>query len=269
MVNCKNGDLEYQRLKKELILNISHELKTPINVIHTALQMCNLVLDDSDNNNAALLKTYFNIMKKNCYRLLRIADNTIDISSIDSGCYELNIENANIVSIIENITMYSVEYAKAKGIELIFDTNVEERYLACDRNKIEKIILNLLSNALKFTKKGGQVFVKIKDENDYIYISVKDTGIGIHPEKIATIFETFEQTDRTLNRNNEGSGMGLPLVKALAEIHNGEVCVNSEYGKGSEFIIKLPIKDCDNECNNFIALTDLDKVNIEFSDIYL
>ncbi|MBU5483868.1 GAF domain-containing sensor histidine kinase [Clostridium sp. MSJ-11] len=273
MLNYKNKKrdeaLEYQKLKKELILNISHELKTPINVIHTALQMCNLVVDDSENNNSALLKTYFNIMRKNCYRLLRIADNTLDISSIDSGCCELNIENIDIVSLIENITMSSVQYAKAKGIELIFDTDVEERYLACDGNKIEKIMLNLLSNALKFTKKGGQVLVKIKDRNDYIYISVKDTGIGIKSDKIDAIFDKFEQADRSLCRKNEGSGIGLPLVKALAEIHNGKVWVNSEYGKGSEFIVKLPIKNCTMENHNFYHFTDLDKIKIEFSDIYL
>ncbi|MEW9095788.1 MAG: GAF domain-containing sensor histidine kinase [Clostridiaceae bacterium] len=273
MLNYKNKKrdeaLEYQKLKKELILNISHELKTPINVIHTALQMCNLVVDDSENNNSALLKTYFNIMRKNCYRLLRIADNTLDISSIDSGCCELNIENIDIVSLIENITMSSVQYAKAKGIELIFDTDVEERYLACDGDKIEKIMLNLLSNALKFTKKGGQVFVRIKDRNDYIYISVKDTGIGIKSDKIDAIFDKFEQADRSLCRKNEGSGIGLPLVKALAEIHNGKVWVNSEYGKGSEFIVKLPIKNCTMENHNFYHFTDLDKIKIEFSDIYL
>ncbi|WP_315115987.1 GAF domain-containing sensor histidine kinase [uncultured Clostridium sp.] len=265
----KDEALEYQKLKKELMLNISHELKTPINVIHTALQMCNLVLDDSENDNSALLKTYFNIMKKNCYRLLRIADNTLDISSIDAGCYELNIENIDVVSLIENVTMSSVQYAKAKGIDLIFDTDVEEKYLACDGGKIEKIMLNLLSNALKFTKRGGQVFVKIKDRNDHIYISVKDTGIGIKSDKIDAIFDKFEQADRSLCRKNEGSGIGLSLVKALAEVHNGKVWVNSEYGKGSEFVVKLPIKNCTMENHNFYHFTDLDKIKIEFSDIYL
>jgi signal transduction histidine kinase len=179
-------------------------------------------------------------MKNNCYRLLRLLNNLIDITRIDSGYINLNLTDCNIVSAIEDITQSVVEYAQSCGITLIFDTVIEEKLMAVDTEKLERIILNLLSNAIKFTKPGGNITVAVSEDDANAIISVKDTGIGIPESKLKVIFERFRQVDNSLNRNYEGSGIGLSLVKSLVEMHNGSVYVKSHPGIGSEFIVNIP-----------------------------
>ncbi len=143
--------------------------------------------------------------------------------------------------------------------------------MAVDPDKIERIILNLLSNAIKFTGSGGNIYVNIKDCKDSITISVKDTGIGIPQDKIENIFERFVQVDKTLRRNKEGSGIGLYLVKSFVNMHEGNIDIQSVIGKGSEFIINIPVKlvkeDSEKE-NNVLYSPSKEYVDMEFSDIY-
>jgi len=135
-------------------------------------------------------------------------------------------------------------------------------------------MLNLLSNAIKFTKPGGSIYVSIHDRRDKIWILVKDTGIGISPDKQDMIFERFRQVDKSFTRDHEGSGIGLSLIKLLVEMHGGKIFVQSEYGQGSEFIVELPVltlkEDSVLSKKNSKALdTDyIQRINIEFSDIY-
>jgi two-component system CheB/CheR fusion protein len=174
--------------------------------------------------------------------------------------------------VIENITLSVSEYIKSKGIELIFDTDVEERIIACDLDSFERIMLNLLSNAIKFTKEGGIINVDIVDRETTILISVKDTGIGIRKDKLEIIFDRFRQVDQSLTRNNEGSGIGLSLVKSLVEMNGGKISVQSEYGYGSKFIIEMPVRMAqeDNaiEYEENIQKDNVEKIHIEFADIY-
>lgn len=269
-----NETLEYDKLKTEFLANISHELRTPLNIILSTLQLIDLYLK-YDWGEAALsnMSRHTKVMKQNCYRLLRLINNLIDITKIDSGYLELHPENHNIVSIVEDITMSVTEYAENKGISIIFDTNKEEILTACDPDKIERIILNLLSNAIKFTPQGGLITVNISSEKDTVLISIKDTGAGIPDDKLHLVFERFRQVDKLLTRRHEGSGIGLSLVKSLVEMHGGGISVKSEYGKGSEFIVKLPVKvlgDAVNEVysNNLVMHNHVERLNIEFSDIY-
>ncbi len=266
-----NEIIQYKKLQAEFFANISHEFKTPLNLIFSTIQLLELCPGDTTYNN----DRYTSIMKQNCYRLLRLVNNFIDITKMDSGYYELELKNHNIVYIVEEIVLSISEYIERNELELIFDTDIEEKIIACDVNKIERIILNLLSNAIKFTKTGGKIIVNMYDKGESVVISVKDTGRGIPKCKIDTIFERFVQIDKSLSRKQEGSGIGLSLVKALVELHDGTISVKSEYGKGSEFIIELPAKvvaeenvnektdDNYNNHNNYI-----ESINIEFSDIY-
>ena len=203
-------------------------------------------------------------------------NNLIDINKIDSGHYKLSFSNNNIVGIIEDITMSVIPYVENKNINLIFDTDSEEIITSCDPESIERIILNLLSNAIKYTPSDiGEIIVGIKRNEDKIFISVKDNGSGISQEKIDVIFNRFEQGNDTLTRNKEGSGIGLSLVKSIVELHDGSIRVESNIGKGSEFIIELPIKLCLEESgsNKTYLHNDneeyyIEKCNVEFSDIY-
>ena len=266
--------IEYDRIKTEFFSNISHELKTPLNIIFSTTQLLPLYIkNDNGNFESTKINKHINIMKQNCYRLLRLVNNLIDITKIDSGFVELNLQNKNIVEIIENITLSTVEYAESKSRTIIFDTDVEEKIIAFDPEQMERIILNLISNAVKFTKPNDKIEVKIYDGLDNIIISVEDTGIGIPKEKQEIIFERFRQVDHLLHRRNEGSGIGLSLIKSLIEMHGGKISVKSEYGKGTEFIIELPIKTITEEedihiVNDFAEQTNIEKIHIEFSDIY-
>lgn len=264
---------EYDRIKTEFFANISHEFRTPINVIFSALQMHEFRLKACDHTaNYPDCHKHLNTIRQNCFRLLRLINNLIDITKIDSGYFDLIESNYDIVSIVENVTLSVADYVENKGLSLIFDTNIEEKVIACDPEKIERIILNLLSNAVKFTPKGGNISVNIEDGTEYVCIKVKDTGRGIPHEKLDSIFERFVQVDKSLTRDHEGSGIGLSLVKALIELHGGKITVSSKEGQGTEFVLYFPCKLADETVelakHDITNKTSIDKINIELSDIY-
>jgi len=273
--------LEYDRLKTEFFSNISHEFRTPLNIILSAIQLMNLIHNDSKDNYSNFIKTfekYIYIMKQNSYRLLKLINNIIDITKFDSGFCEINFNNHNIVEVVEDITLSIADFIKSKEIELIFDTDFEEKIIACDDEKIERIMLNLLSNAIKYTKPGGNIKVQIKDMDTNVGISVKDTGIGIPKDKLNVIFERFRQVDELLTRRAEGSGIGLSLVKSLVESQGGTIKASSTYGFGSEFVIVFPCRTLKNvETVPTLIETmrkedqlekKVERISIEFSDIY-
>jgi signal transduction histidine kinase len=269
------GIEQYDKLKNQFFSNLSHELKTPLNVIFATAQLITIIKDNASvTEYHQKVQKHMKIVKQNCYRLMRLIGNLIDITRYDSGFLHIKLGNHNIVHIIEDITLSIVKYAETKGITVTFDTNIEEKYISCDPDMIERVMLNLISNALKFTNNGGNVWVNIDNQGENVMISVRDTGIGIPSDKLSIIFERFRQVDDSLNRNHEGSGIGLSLVKALVEAHNGTIAVNSEYGKGTEVIISLPAKILQDEMltdkriGNESKANLVERVSIEFSDIY-
>ncbi len=164
-----------------------------------------------------------------------------------------------------------IPHSENKDINIIFDTNVEENIIKCDPVKIERLILNLLSNAIKFTQNHGEIFVDLNISNDWVKISIKDNGIGIPKEMQASIFDRFVQADKSLKRRNEGSGIGLSIVKSIAELHDGKIELISDGIKGSEFIVWLPnVKlNYTEESNNLVDyITDDKNIELELSDIY-
>jgi PAS domain S-box-containing protein len=268
-----NKTREYDRIKTEFFANLSHELRTPLNVILSALQLVDTSGNSTNQDN--YVKKYYKMMKQNCYRLLRLINNLIDITKIDSDFFQLQLQNCNIVEIVENVTLSIAGYIESKGIELQFDTNTEEKIISCDPDQIERIIFNLLSNAIKFTPPGGNIYVNVIDSKDSVIISVKDNGIGIPRDKQEIIFGRFQQVDRLTTRQYEGSGIGLSLVKSLVEKHNGKISVTSEIGKGSEFIIEIPNRVLPGQVYGLDAETNLrghnyaERANIELADIYI
>ncbi|MBV7272974.1 sensor histidine kinase [Clostridium sp. PL3] len=256
---------EYNNQKSQFLATISHELKTPLNIIFSCVQL----VEREPTKDKSFIK-YHKMIRQNSFRLLRLINNFIDINKIEVNNLTLNLINDNIIKVIEDITISVVEYTNLKKIELIFDTEVEEKYMAFDPDKVERIILNLLSNAIKFTDQGGSITVTVYDKVESIIVSVKDTGIGIPKEMHERVFERFVQVDGTLRRSAEGSGIGLSLVKSLVELHNGKISVFSELDKGSEFLIELPVRVIDSKAKNNTQknLSNVDRIQIEFSDIY-
>lgn len=271
-----NKAVEYEKLRTEFFANISHELRTPLNVIFCAEKMLNITIKGNSIDNADQFKTdkYLYTIKQNSYRLLRLINNLIDITKMDAGYFEVTLSNNDIVKIIEDITLSVVEYAENKNISLVFDTEIEEKIIACDPDKIERIILNLLSNAIKFTPNNGSIYVNIYQGTHEIIISVKDTGIGIDKKMQKLVFDRFIQVDKSISRGTEGSGIGLSLVKSLVEMHNGQISLVSDLGKGSEFIIELPevqVKTDTSKTEKFNLYgnsKNIEMINVEFSDIY-
>jgi PAS domain S-box len=264
--------IELDKLKTEFFANLSHEFRTPLNIILSSNKMIFDLINRNENFSKESAIKYLRASKQNSYRLLRLINNIIDITKIDAGFLESNFQCWNIVSVTEEISQSIVEYAKNKGITITFDTNVEEKYIVCDADKIERIMLNLLSNAIKFTEYGGKIDIKLFDKNEYVEIVVADSGIGISEDKLPLIFERFRQVDKSLTRKQEGSGIGLSLVKYLVEIHKGTIEVCSTVGEGTTFKINLPL-DTKEVCDEVAVTKELcnskvEKVNIEFSDIY-
>jgi signal transduction histidine kinase len=263
---------EKDRNKTELFSSISHELKTPISIILGAVQLIeqNKPAHIPEERRAS---KHFMAIKHNCYRLLRLINNILDITRIDCSSVNINPVNCNIVCLIEEITQSVVPYARNKDITLEFDTEHEEIYTSVDIDKMERIILNLLSNAIKFTPPQGAIKVVVGMVNAYrIYISIKDTGPGIPKNMQSIIFERFKQVNSSLTREFEGSGIGLSLVKSFVSLNKGNIRLISEENKGSEFIIELPINTCEYNQTDRTFINPQNKIveaiNIEFSDIY-
>ena len=265
---------EIEKMQQEFFANISHELRTPLNLIFGSLQLIKSVEKEVLEKRNSLNK-YIDIIDQNSKRLLKLVDNLIDSTRMKCGYYEYNPKNYDIVSFVENISMSVADFAKQNNIDLIFDTDVEEKIMAFDLEKLERIMLNLLSNSIKYNKAQGQIEVLLNDCNDTFVITVKDTGVGIPSDKLMYIFERFRQVENRFNKSTEGSGIGLSLVKDLIEIQGGTIEVKSELGVGSEFIIKLPVKILSDDSNIDKVYFNNDyhdlvkRMNIEFSDIYI
>lgn len=279
IINAKNKAEEANKLKAHFIANISHELNTPINVILCAAQLMeSKSYEDYKDDNT------INIVKDNCYRLMRLINNIIDVEKAQLNDLKLNLENSNLVSLTEELVMCIIPYAEKKNLNLIFDTNEEEVFMIIDVSKIERVILNLVSNAIKFSKYEGNIYVTVNSEEKYVNIIVEDNGVGISQEDICNIFENFMQVDNSLTRKNEGSGIGLSIAKSLVDLHDGEIIVESEINKGTKFTVRLPKKTSENyndTCNDIekkysYEINMIDeirniryKTRTELSDIYI
>ena len=254
----------------EFLVNISHELKTPLNVICATAQLFSMYCASGslDKKKNSIIK-YIDSITQNSYRLSKLINNIVDSSKIEAGFFELHLSNNNIVEVVEETVMSVTNFTTSKGLNIIFDTNTEEKIIACDAEKIERIVLNLISNAIKFSDKGDEIFVDVKDKNELVEISVKDNGIGIEAKYLNMIFDKFKQVDKSLSRNAEGTGIGLSLVKSIAELHGGSICVESEWGKGSKFIVTLPSRKIFHEdmLGNSKIINKDKNIQVEFSDI--
>ena len=260
--------IKLEAMKVEFLSNMSHEFRTPINIILAIVQLLNLHNKPLSDEK---YKEYLNVLKQNSYRLLRLMNNVMDITKVNSDSDKLNLVNCNIVSVLEEIVMSTVLYASEKKRNIIFDTDNEEIILACDEDKIERIMLNLISNAIKFSDCDTDIEVKINTNLDLnrVYISIKNYGSNIEFKDREKIFERFYRVDNSLNRKNEGCGIGLFLCRKFIEMHGGEIFLDN-IDNGTQFSFYLPINITEEKINNPIIQKDslIERCNIEFSDIY-
>lgn len=259
-------------MKDEFISLISHEFKTPLNVIYSAIQLIEYAYI---NEIPDKVQGLMNNIKQNTFRQLRLVNNLLDITRLNSGRLKLNTRNIDIVSLTRQISQSVRVYSDQKHIKLLFKCPLNYKNIVTDDEKLERIILNLISNAIKFTDEDGTVTVSldVNKETNMILLEVSDTGMGIPKDKQELIFERFGQVDSNLSRHAEGAGIGLSLVKKLVDVLDGKIELDSEPGRGSTFRIMLPTNQyLEKETHEeFIDGNNrlVNALNIEFSDIYL
>lgn len=246
---------EMDRLKSRFFANISHEFRTPLTLILGPLEDMLAKANKEDE------KTELSLMRRNARRLLRLINQLLDLSRLESGRLTLRASRGDFLSLLKGIVMSFASLAEQKNIRLQFQTELTPQDLTdmyFDRDTIEKIFVNLISNAFKFTPDGGRVIVSINlplnplpggetgvGKSDaytpqYIEIYVSDTGPGIPAEHLPHIFERFYQVDRSNHRSYEGMGIGLALTRELVELHHGTIEAKSQPGAGTEFVVRLP-----------------------------
>ena len=261
----------YDLSKVNFLSNLTHEFKTPLNLIFSSIQLLNKKIEMTKNFSYEDMEKYLKIINQNSYRILKLVNNISDDNKIDLGHSNYTPINANIVYFIEDICESIEPFVKSNNMNIIFDTDIEELNISFDMEKMERIILNLVSNAVKFRKENhGEITLSITHDKDFVTINVKDNGIGMSKNDIDKIFEKYVRLNDKRSIVKEGTGIGLSLVKSLVKLHNGEVTVNSELGSWTEFTIKIPNKTT---IEKFIDTYDKDldrveKIKIEFSDIY-
>ncbi len=239
---------ELDRLKTNFFTNISHEFRTPLTLI---LGPAKQILDQAGESK---LKEQAETIFRNGAKLKNLANQILDLSRIDAAQMKLKTRPGNLIDDIDKIVSSFQSLAEVKNVSLKFIPQKDKIILYLDPDKIDKIMSNLLSNALKFTTEGGSVSVQVKidqhinselkkdeDESEFVQIAISDTGIGIPKEKIEKIFDRFYQVESCLTKTFEGTGIGLSLTKELVELHKGKINVESEVGKGTTFKVFLPM----------------------------
>ncbi len=226
---------EVDELKSKFFANITHEFRTPLTLILGPIEMMKSKAVNPK------IHHHLNVMKTNASRLLDLINQLLELSKIEAGSLKLKASRGNIVPIVKGIVMSFESMVLKNGIMLKVESLKEEINLYFDREKLEKVLINLISNAIKFTPEGGQIFVELSDRDEYLNILVKDTGKGISERDLEFIFDRFYQSQN--QREFTGSGIGLALAKELVELHHGSIRVKSEEGSGTEFLIQMPMGD--------------------------
>lgn len=242
---AKNLELEksiaLEKLKGEFFANLSHEFKTPLNIIISSLDLLKLKISrDNESLFESDYKKFISYAYQNCYKLLRLTTNLLDSIKIENQFLKTHFSYCELILLAEEITKSAAVYANARGISISFTTDVDiSSLICCDMDKVDRILLNLISNAIKNTPVGGKVKVHISEDSDYFSISVKDTGVGIPEHVLPNVFEKFQVTEKGFVGNFDSNGIGLSIVKSLVEMHNGTIWVESQLGSGSCFTFTI------------------------------
>ena len=239
----QNRSLE-EKIKTNFLSNISHDLKTPINVIFSLAQLIPMF---SESKNIDQIKKYYKIAKQNCVSLTRFTNNLIDGSKINSDYLSAHPIKCNIVEVVEDVVTGLVEYAKHKDIDIIFDTDEEEIYLMVDPEFIERIIINLISNSIKFIDKKGKIEVNVLSSDTDVKVIVKDNGMGMKESFIEKSFSRYLMGDNNDEIEDKGTGIGLFVVKKMVEELNGDINISSVINEGTTIVIILK-KEKNNGC---------------------
>ncbi|MCK5456059.1 MAG: hybrid sensor histidine kinase/response regulator, partial [Melioribacteraceae bacterium] len=226
---------ESDQLKTAFLNNISHEFRTPLTLITGPAKQ---IIDEAKE---IKMKDRAGLIYRSAVKLNKLVSQLLDLSKIEIGEMNLRTSRLDINSLLKGCVHSFTLLAEKKGIILRFKPSKKKLLVYLDRDKIEEVIDNILSNSFKFTAEGGEIAVQVDHNDKTVEICISDTGIGIPKERLARIFDRFYQVDGTHTRKYEGTGIGLALTKELVELHKGEIDVESEDGKGTTFTIRFPL----------------------------
>ena len=221
---------EVDEMKNRFFANISHEFRTPLTLIFGPPKIATIGEEDK-----------FAVIKRNANRLYSLVNQLLDLSKLESGKMKLEAAEQNIIPFLKGIFLSFTSLAERRKILLRFDAQEDNLSVYIDKDKVEKIINNILSNAFKFTPEGGKINFKVEKLTDNVEIRITDNGIGIPKERIDNIFDRFYQVDSSHTRQGEGTGIGLALTKELVELHKGKIKLKSKEGEGTTVSVELPM----------------------------
>jgi signal transduction histidine kinase/DNA-binding response OmpR family regulator/sugar lactone lactonase YvrE len=260
---------ELEEVKSRFFANLSHEFRTPLMLIKGPLEQLKNSITSKDDSES------IDLIDRNSNRLKELIDQLLELSQLEKAAIPIKARQENVVTILKGLLSSFESLAKQKNVSIKFESDTNTKMCWVDRDKIEKIINNLLSNAFKFTPQGGKVSVTLKDFSNngkqFAEIIITDSGVGIPKDKIDKVFDRFFQVDDSTQRSHGGSGIGLALVKEFVDLHKWKISVDSEQGKGTEFNIQIPIWDeylndnekIQSESMSDIGIVDLKKINEE------
>jgi PAS domain S-box-containing protein len=229
---------EVSRLKDEFLATLSHELRTPLNAVLGYARMLRMGTLGPEKITSAL-----DVLERNAIALKQIIEDVLDVSRIVSGRMRLNVEAVDLPSILHEAMASSMPAAAAKGVRVETVIDALDTRAWGDPHRLQQVVWNLMSNAIKFTPGGGQVQLRLSCTDSHIEIAVSDTGIGISPGFLPFVFEPFRQADATFSREHGGLGLGLGIAKQLTELHGGTIAARSDGpGRGATFVVSLPLK---------------------------
>jgi signal transduction histidine kinase len=240
--NAKEQALEANRIKSSFLANVSHELRTPLNAIIGYTEM--LLEDADERGDEAGIKDQQNV-REAAFNLLKIVDDVLDLTKIEAGKLGINAEVFPVIDLVESLGTTALPLAKRNNNKVKLKYGRDLGYIRTDRTKLNRVLLDLLSNACKFTHDGRielRVDADVVDERRFFVFSVSDTGIGISEEVISRLFEPFRMADESSTREYGGLGLGLALAKHYTEMLGGEISVESTVGEGSIFRVRLPVE---------------------------
>jgi PAS domain S-box-containing protein len=225
------------RLKSEFLANMSHELRTPINALigYTALMLDRIYGDLTAKQEEGLHR-----IQVSSQHLLALINDILDLAKIEAGKMPVHLERLSLNDLLHDVAAQMEPMVKRKGLEFIVQLPAEPVYMETDRTKVRQIVLNLISNAVKFTAQGS-VSISARANGQDVRIAVSDTGIGIRPQDLEVIFEEFRQVDQSRTREYGGTGLGLSITRKLIALLGGNIAVASQYGRGSTFTVTLPL----------------------------
>ncbi|MDB6021080.1 MAG: Integral rane sensor hybrid histidine kinase [Pedosphaera sp.] len=228
---------ELDQIKNRFFANISHELRTPLTLLLSPLET---MIHSRTQQFDGPTRNLMGIMHANGMRLLKLINDLLDLVRLESGRMEVKREPLEMNAFVRGLVSAAQQMADAKGLKLETIVQPELGALLADRDKLEKTVLNLLFNALKFTPRGGSVTLRVQRQGEQVLLTVEDTGVGISEKNLPHVFDRFWQADNSSKRKFQGVGIGLSLVKELTEIQGGNVSVVSQEGKGTTFSVSLP-----------------------------